>query len=87
MSEDEAGSSRGVQAGVEGARKAEGRRYSEDWHNDQCRRDKEYVNNQTGAKSFFCLTHNQWASELPVAMKTTFIYGDKTTLVKFRKLE
>ncbi len=55
------------------------RRYSFDWHNDQCTRSQEYLDPANGHKRFFCITHGQWAAELPVRKKITYEYGDGQT--------
>lgn len=51
--------------------------YSFPWHNDNCIRDKEHIE-KNGNKRFFCKTHNQWASEIPVRIVTIYHYGDGT---------
>ena len=55
-----------------------GKLYSFPWHNDQCQRSQEYLD-KDGHKRFFCLTHHQWASEMPVSKTVTYTYGDGTT--------
>jgi hypothetical protein len=46
------------------------------WHDDECERrpDGRYTD-KNGRKHFFCVTHNQWADEVPVRTETTFTYG------------
>lgn len=56
------------------------RKYSQEWHNDSCERSLERMS-QNGHKKFFCKTHNQWASEVPVKSEVTHTYGDGTILV------
>ena len=51
--------------------------YRFDWHNDQCKRTKEYTD-RNGNKVFFCETHHQWTAELPVKKVIEYTYGDGT---------
>lgn len=51
-------------------------KYNHDWHTDECVRSQEYVRN--GIKRFFCMTHRQWAAEMPVRLEKIYTYADGT---------
>lgn len=50
--------------------------YNEQWHNDDCIRSRENLQRSNGYRSFFCLTHGQWAAEIPLKQKVIFTYQD-----------
>ena len=61
-----------------------GKVYTFPWHNDECVRQQEYIDND-GYKRFFCKNHHQWASERPVKTELIFTYGDGETHKKVSK--
>lgn len=52
------------------------RAYVFSWHNDNCVRDKERIDERDGFKRFWCVTHGQWAAERPTRKTVVFEYGD-----------
>lgn len=57
------------------------KKYNHEWHNDECVRSQEHLDEANGYRCFYCKTHNQWAAEVPVESHriTTYSYGDGTT--------
>jgi hypothetical protein len=51
--------------------------YSFPWHNDDCvhKPGSDRIE-RDGRKVFFCETHGQWASEVPVKKTVVYEYGD-----------